>query len=284
MALRVLGQGDLFVANIQDVRTKHARELMETNWVSLTKKTRHTAIEYKWNNEDWFIRVTNDSGYGVATIWDFDVILFALSQLTDASNRGETIGSRIWFSGGEFLSFIGRSRKSQGGRAYDDIWAKLNRLHTTHVHTNIRANGKFDWKFVWLSEIKQGIDANGRHRGYEIVLADWLVQAAKNKKNLLTLSNDYFTLTGGLERWLYLWCRKAAGHQASGWTESFESLWNKSGVEVSYVAFCRKLRNLISKRNGELLDYYIEEVILGRKVALSVERLAQHQMRQRRLR
>lgn len=279
MALRVLGQGDLFVANIQDVRTKHARELMETNWVSLSKKARHSAIEYKWNNEDSYIRVSNDSGYGIATIWDFDVILFALSQLTDASNRGEKIGSRIWFSGGDFLAFIGRIGSSHGGRAYQDIWAKLNRLHTTHIQTNLRANGSLDWKFVWLSEIKQGIDANGRHRGYEIVLADWLVEAVRNKRMMLTLSNDYFTLTGGLERWLYLWCRKSAGYQTTGWVESFDSLWHKSGVESSYSAFCKRIRRIINERNGELLDYHIEEVLYARKVSLSVERLVQNQMR-----
>jgi plasmid replication initiation protein len=279
VALRVLGQGDLFVANIQDVRTKHTRELMETNWVSLSKKARHSPIEYRWNNEDSFIRITNDTGFGIATIWDFDILLFALSQLTDASNRGEKIGSRIWFSGGDFLSFIGRSGKSQGGRAYQDIWAKLNRLHTTNVHTNIRRNGRHDWKFWWLSEIKQGIDDNGRHRGYEIVLADWLVEAARNKKMMLTLSNDYFTLTGGLERWLYLWCRKSAGFQETGWVESFESLWHKSGVESSYNAFSARIRRIIKERNGELLDYHIEEVLYARKVSLSVERLAQHQMR-----
>lgn len=281
MSIRVIEQGDLFVANLQDVRTKHARELMETNWVSLSKKLRQSDIRYTWNEGNSFLKVSNATEYGIATIWDFDIILFALSQLTEQHNRTGKAGARIWFSGGDFLAFIGRSKVSQGGRAYADIWQKLNRLHTTQVSTNIRSEkGKKEWKFYWVSEIKQGIDEQGRHRGYEIVIADWLVEAVKNKRLLLTLSNDYFTLTGGLERWLYLWCRKAAGKQQSGWIESYKSLWHKSGVESPYTDFCKQVRRIIKKRDGELLDYHLEEVISGRSAALSVELGAKRHMAQ----
>ena len=281
MAARVLsGQGDLFVANLQDIRTKHARELMETNWVALTKQRRKKDIHYTWNNGQSYLRVYNKTDYGIANIWDMDIILYCISQLTASHSRGGRIGTGLWFSGGDFLSFIGRSGKSRGGKAYSEIWDKLNRLHTTHIETNVRSTaGQHEWKFNWVSSIKQGIDTNGKHRGYEVHIADWLVEAVRNKSLLLTLDNDYFSLTGGIERWLYLFCRKAAGRQKSGWTESYRSLWHKSGLESSYSDFCKQVRRIIQKTEGKLLNYHISEVLMNRQACLSVELLARNELR-----
>ena len=276
----VSGQGDLFVANLQDIRTKHARELMETNWVSLTKRLRKNDIKYLWNDGNSYLRVYNNTEYGIANIWDMDIILYCISQLTAAQAQGQKIGNGIWFSGGDFLSFIGRSTKSRGGKAYKEIWDKLNRLHTTHIETNIRsASGEQDWKFVWVSSIRQGIDEQGRHRGYEVHIADWLVEAVRKKSLLLTLDNDYFTLTGGLERWLYLWCRKAVGKQKEGWLESYRSLWHKSGLECSYSNFTKQVRKVLRKNDGNLLNYHLTEVISRRQLCLSVELRAVKELR-----
>lgn len=276
--MTAVAQGELFIASINEVRTKHAREMMSLNWASVDTRKRNKEIRYDWDNGQSYLRVWNDSDHGIATIWDHDVLLFAISQLVARSERGEKIQREFWFSGGDFLSFIGRSIKSRGGKAYDEIWAKLVRLNTTFVETSIRSRGgKREHQWNWISDIKQGITSDGHHRGYTIVLAEWIFQAIQDKSLVLTLDQRYFSLRGGLERWLYLWCRKAAGKQKEGWIESYESLHRKSGMDCDLREFRRKLRTIISKNNGTLLEYHLEELMIlqGGRQRVSLEAVRQ---------
>ena len=256
-------QGDFFIASINEIKTKHAREMMEVNWASLDTKKRNNEIFYQWDGGESFLRVFNDSEWGMATIWDHDVLLFIVSQLVAKSERGEEISKKFWFSGGEFLSFIGRSTKSRGGQAYKEIWAKLNRLNTTFVSTSIRTSKKrTQTQWNWLSEIYEGKSDDEAHLGFEVVLADWIFRAVQDRSLVLTLDDRYFSLRGGLERWLYMWCRKAAGRQKAGWTETYESIWRKSGMECSLKEFNRKMRTLIKKHDGFLLEYHLAETVI----------------------
>jgi len=269
-------QADLFIANIKDVKTKHARELMERNWASLSKQARHTEIKHVIG--DNHVTITGQAGYGIATIWDHDILLFLISQMTAAQNQGAEITTRQLFTGYDFNTFVRKHKL--GGSDYEKLWDSLNRLHFTHVQTSIRRHGKRDWAFNWLSDVRQEIDENGKHRGYTVSVAEWLVDAVRSKSLVLTLDEGYFGLKGGLERWIYLWCRKAAGHQKSGWIESFESLWYKSASQENKKQFTRRLRNIIKKHEGRLLGYHIEEVIVHRRPSLSVERIEQHDVRE----
>ena len=49
------------------------------------------------------------------------------------------------------------------------------------------------------------------------------------KGGVLTIHEDYFLLTGGIERWLYRVARKHAGHQEIGWQFTVRQLYEKSG-------------------------------------------------------
>jgi plasmid replication initiation protein len=281
MAIRMF-QGDLFVANIEDVRTKHSQELMAINWFSLSKKGRKTSLRYEWDDGASYFEVKNDTEHAIASVWDADILLFCISVLVDKINRGEEISNELSFYGADFLYFIGRRTRQNGGRAYLDIWNKLQRLHTTRVTTSVRKVGQLDWSFYWLADIKQGIDEQGRHRGYKVRVADWIVDSVRDGKRVLTLDNDYFTLTGGLEKWLYLWMRKSAGRQNNGWMESFYGLWKKSGSEANYNAFVRQIRQIILKNDGLLLDYHMNELIVKRSSWLEVIRLSKYQLSSRR--
>jgi plasmid replication initiation protein len=75
---------------------------------------------------------------------------------------------------------------------------------------------------------------------------------------VLTLDEDYFNIRGGLERWLYLFARKTSGWQSGGWTESIESIYQKSSSMGSLSEFKRKLRNI--ERKQSLLGYTMETI------------------------
>ena len=75
---------------------------------------------------------------------------------------------------------------------------------------------------------------------------------------VLTIDDDYFSIKGGLERWLYMFGRKSTGHQQSSWTESTRNIYEKSGSLGSFSEFNRQIKNIIEKDN--LVGYQIGRV------------------------
>jgi plasmid replication initiation protein len=202
------------------------------------------------------VKVTGNEKHGIATIFDNDVLIFVIAQYMNAINHGMKTGRRFQFTGYEYRAFTGK--KYHGGQAYKDLWASLQRLHNTFVETNIRLGGTTTTtSFNWLSEIKQ-IKDGAIHRGYELVLPEWVYESITNKKLVLTLDDDYFSIRGGLQRWLYLFARKTSGWQAGGWSESIESIYRKSASTGTLSEFKRKVKKIAT--DDSLLGYSVEVV------------------------
>ena len=252
-------QLDLFIASASDVSPKNHRDLMSRCWFSLSKKKRTEDINHKFDNV--WVRVKGSPEHGLATIFDNDVLIFTIAQLMSAINDKRKVGRRFQFTGYEYFKFIGR--KSLGGKSYNDIWNSLQRLHNTFIETNIRQEeNKRHHSFNWLSEIKQVVE-NGKHRGYEIILAEWLYDSVVNQKMVLTLDRDYFNIKGGLERWLYLFARKSSGWKGKTWRESLRSIYEKSGSLGSFKEFSRTVRNISKK--GLLCGYELNAIEFSKR-------------------
>jgi len=247
-------QLDLFIATASDLAPKSHQNLMSRNWFSLSKHKRTEPINHSFG--DSWVKVTGSDKHGIATIHDNDIIIFIIAQYIHAINHGIKTGRRFQFTGYEFHTFTGKQH--HGGQAYKDLWASLQRLHNTHIETNIRLGGTTtNHAFSWLSEIKQ-IKDGAVHRGYEVVLPEWLYESIIDRKMVLTLDDGYFNIRGGLERFLYLFARKSSGWQSGGWSESIESIYNKSASLGSLSEFKRKVKNIAAKNN--LLGYTVEVV------------------------
>ena len=244
-------QLDIFVANASDVSPKAHRDLMARCWFSLSKNKRTVPIEHRSQNS--WIKVSGSEEHGIATIFDNDILIFVIAQLMAAVNDGRKTRREFQFTGYEYFKFIGR--KKIGGKAYTDIWKSLERLKNTTIQTDLRiGDSKRNHTFNWLSEIKQIVEGD-KHRGYEVVIPEWLYSSVVDKKMVLTIDNDYFSMKGGLERWLYMFGRKSTGHQQSSWTESTKIIYEKSGSLGSFSEFKRKIKNIIEKDN--LVGYRI---------------------------
>ena len=262
MARIPVGQFDLFIASASEVSPKEHRDLMARNWFSLAKQKRTEPIQHTFG-ENW-VKITGDDSYGIATIFDNDVLLFVISQYMSAINNNIPTGRRFQFTGYEYFKFIGKNKF--GGKGYDDLWRALERLHHTFVETNIRMdNSNRHHSFNWLSEIKQVKDGN-THKGYEIVIPDWLYESVVEKKIVLTLDDDYFKIRGGLERWLYLFARKSSGYNSGGWSESLFSIYQKSGSKSSFSEFKRSISAIIKR--GGVLGYKISPISYKRQKGL----------------
>ena len=254
MARTPTSQLDLFIATASDLSPKSHQDLMARNWFSLSTHKRTEPIEHSYN-DDW-VKITGNNKHGIATIFDNDVLIFIIAQYMNAINQGMQTGRRFQFTGYELFQFLGKNKT--GGAGYKELWNSLQRLHYTHIETNIRlGNTNTQHAFTWLSEIKQIREGN-KHRGYELVIPEWIYESITNKKMVLTLDDDYFSIRGGLERWLYLFARKSSGWQTGGWSESIESIYRKSASTGSLSEFRRKVKNIAAKNT--MLGYSVEYV------------------------
>ncbi len=245
-------QLDLFSCTREPAGVRDCQDLMAFPFFSLAKGTRIKPLAY--DRDGVSIRVEAVPEYGMATIWDADVLIWAASLIVDARNRGVETSRLIRFIPYQFLRFAHRPTGKVG---YERFRAALDRLQSTTVQTNIRT-GEDDiparrtrrvHRFSWINEWQEMTVATGHMRGMEIILPDWFHQAVLNDRLVLSIDRGYFMLTGGLERWLYRLARKHAGNSAAGWGFGFSTLHEKSGSLSRFADFALDLRHLAGKQS-----------------------------------
>ena len=249
-------QLDLFVALPGDLPWRDDREAMSLPMVALGKRKRVRPIE--WESPDGARRVliTAPAETGIATIWDFDVILWAISQLNEAVERGIDPSPAIHVAPYDLLRTIGRD---VGGQNYKDLKAALNRLAGTYIRTTLRRDkGCLETGFHWLERWEIEADPGGRVRGMTITLPDWIYRGVVDERAVLAIPPEYFDIGSGLGRWLYRLARRHAGKQPAGWQFRVRHLWERSGSTQPYGQFARDLRRVIAR--NDLPEYQLNLV------------------------
>jgi len=247
-------QLDLFVAVFADIPIRDQRDMMERPFFSLAKNPRVKPIEYKVG-ETW-VEVSSNPQFGMATIWDADILIWAATQLTEARDRGMETSPTIRFLPYDLLKAI---RRGTSGQDYRDLRSALTRLAGTLVRTNIRATGRrktavFHWLESWseiIDEVKQ------ESRGITLTLPQWLYHGILQQGGVLTIDPDYFLITGGVERWMYRVARKHAGHQELGWQFTMRQLYEKSGSLARFSDFAIDIRKIVA---GDHLPEYALDI------------------------
>ena len=249
-------QLDLFVAVFTDIPIRDQRDMMERPFFSLSKTPRLKPIEYRVG--DTWVEVTANQKFGMASIWDADVLIWAATQLTEARDRGSPTSPVISLHPYELLRAI---RRGTSGSEYRRLRAALERLTHSAVRTSIRAGGKSKFaSFHWLESWTEIVDEETQEtKGMTITLPLWLYQGILEQGGVLTIHEDYFLLTGGLERWLYRVARKHAGKQPMGWQFTMRQLYEKSGSLARSSDFALDIRKIAA--SDHLPEYTLE---LGR--------------------
>ena len=231
-------QFDLFLPTIVDLRFRDQKDTMERPFFSLSKSKRMKPIEYVNENDGIFVTVQPHQDYGMATIWDADILIWAASVLCDMKNRGTNdIPRELKFQPHDLLKAIARST---GGRDYAQLRDSLERLKTTVVTTNIRVKrSQKTTMFSWIDQWDDLIDAQTKEsRGLTLTVSDWFYRGVMEDGGVLSIDPAYFSITGGRERWLYRVARKhAGGNGADGFAISMPVLFEKSGAEGTYRRF-----------------------------------------------
>jgi plasmid replication initiation protein len=243
-------QIELFVAQQLDVVSlRDDIDIMSLPFFSIEKTPRHDPIEFERTVGDrrQYIRVSPGE-YGLATIWDNDIILYLRTQIIEALNRDREVSKKISFHIHDCLVATGRRT---GGREYELFKEALTRLKTTTVLTNISTSEEIaDEGFGWLEsfKIKRRRTAGGAEvmASCEVVVSEWLFGLFVNSRRALAIDSAYFDLQGGLERKLYGILRKHLGNQ-SIWQIGLDTLKDLCGVRRDLRRFTYDLKKIVER-------------------------------------
>jgi len=238
-------QLEIFRALPGDLAARDAQDLMAYPFFSLAKTHRTAPIDFRAGEIS--IRVEATAEHGMATIWDADVLIWAASQIVEARDTGLPTSRLMVATPYEILRFVQRGTSAP---EYTRLKAALDRLQSTTVATSIRqAAGRRVHRFSWLSEWKERATADGKPQGIELILPDWFYSGLLERTLVLTIDQKYFSLTGGIERWLYRVVRKHAGRQAHGWRFDFRHLYLKSGSLARFSDFAIDVRRIARRQS-----------------------------------
>lgn len=129
-------QQDFFLAQMFDAALKDDQASMEHPMFSLSKAPDLNIRVYEHNGSS--ITIT-PSANGLATIWDKDVLLFAISTLIEAQNRSVPISRNVRFRARDLLVYCNRGID---GAKYDGLVKALERLVGTRIKTDITTGNK----------------------------------------------------------------------------------------------------------------------------------------------
>jgi plasmid replication initiation protein len=250
-------QFDLFLPNIVDLKFRDQKDTMERPFFSLSKSKRMKPIEYQNDNDGIFVTVQPHQDYGMATIWDADVLIWAASVLSDMKNRRvNEIPRELKFQPHDLLRVIGRAT---GGKDYGQLRGALDRLKSTIITTNIRVprgNSKriiFSWIDQWVDLIDSQTKES---KGLSLTLSDWFYRGVTEEGGVLSIDPAYFSISGGRERWLYRVARKhAGGNGTEGFAISMPTLFEKSGAEGTYRRFKFEMQRIVAR--NDLPGYFL---------------------------
>jgi plasmid replication initiation protein len=247
-------EGEIVEIKIDPRDIRDVMELMEVPFVSLSKN-RTAPIIYESPNGKSKVKISCHPPYHVASIYDWDIVIFVSSKLQETINSASDIPPRtLIVSRNELIKAIYR----HAGKTTDsEIEAALNRLRSTFIETTIhnedyRYKGGFgfldNWGYTERKDIKE----------FRITLSEWLYEITCSKGALLKVHPEYFKITSGIKRFLYRTARKHVGNQNESWTFSIETLHEKSGSEQELKKFKYDLKKAV--KNNDIPGYFLDWV------------------------
>lgn len=235
---------DFFLCDMFDYALKDDGVSMEAPIFTLSTKA--DLSTWKWASKDGNRRIeVFPSVRGRATQRDKDVLIYIVSQMTEALNRerDDAKNRAVRFT---VYDYLVTTNKAIGGHEYAALEKALDRLRGTTIKTDIRTGGERvregfgiinDWTIIEKSPDDERMIA------VEVTLSKWLFNAVQAHE-VLTIHPDYFRLRKPLERRLYELARKHCGHQTL-WAIGLALLQEKSGSTASLPEFRRMVKAII---------------------------------------
>lgn len=247
---------DFFLCDLFDYALKDDGVSMEAPIFTLATKPDRSIWEWKSKDGKRSLTVT-PSVLGRATQFDKDLLIYVVSQMTEAINRERPDASNrtVRF---QVYDYLVSTNKQTGGTEYRRLEEGLERLRGTSIKTNIQTGGqrvKEGFGIVDSWKIIERAPNDERMVAIEVTLSQWLFNAVQAHE-VLTINPDYFRLRKPIERRLYELARKHCGDQAR-FVIGMELLQEKCGSQSDIRNFRRTVRAIIEA--DTLPDYKMVE-------------------------
>ena len=258
-------QADFFVPSLYDVGGRDNRSIMDVAVFRLSKRDKRAGEMIRYELPDGFVEVTAGP-YGMASVWDYDIVLMMVSHLTEAMNRyrdgkGEKPGRTFKPHVSDILKF---ARRGDGSRQVEEVEKALDRLKGTTIKTVRERTGEDGRKMREVDA--EGLISRysvlartdtGRVNAVEIEAPVWIYQEIVGGKqpDVLTVHPDYFLIEPGIGRFVYRLARRAAGKGVAKW--SFQTIYERSGSTGTFSKFRENLRKII--KANDLPEYALRE-------------------------
>ena len=234
---------DFFLCDLFDYAIKDDGVSMEAPIFSLS--TKPDLSVWHWESKDRSRSITvTPSVKGRSTQFDKDVLIYLVSQMTEAINRKriDATNKKIRFV---VYDYLVSTNKKTGGKEYQRLQDALERLQGTSIKTNIQTGGlriKEGFGIINSWKIVEKSPTNETMIAVEVSLSDWIFNAIQAHE-VLTINRAYFRIRKPIERRLYELARKHVGHQAH-WSIKAGLLREKSGSKATIREFRRSLREI----------------------------------------
>jgi hypothetical protein len=198
------------VLKCYDIGTKDNRSIMDVAVFRLSKKDKRAGEIIRYEMADGYVQVSSGPE-GMASIWDYDIVLMAISKLTEAINRyrksgGEKPGRVFCPHVSEIIRFC---RRTEGGKQREALVEALIRLNRTHIHmerVKVAKNGRVMVASKGESLISSyhviGYKETGKINYVEIEILRWIYEEVVETENpdVLTVHPDFFLINPGIGR------------------------------------------------------------------------------------
>lgn len=254
-------QQDFYVSGC-DVGIRDILCVMDVALYRLSPKETRVGDLIRYELSDGYVEVSAGA-HGMATEKDYDLVIMAVSHLTEAMNRykegrGDKPGRVFRPHASDVLKFL---RSGDGGQQKKDLIGTCLRLNTTHVAVQRTKKGSGGPMFTvskgesLISRYEVITGATGRLEFLEIEIAQWMYQKVADGENpeVLTLHSDYFRIRG-IGRFVYRLARKSAGKNNAKWL--FQTIYKRIGSTGTFNKFSFRLRNLI--KANDLPEYKLQ--------------------------
>lgn len=244
-------KGGTLTTDLRDIRD--VMELMEVPFVALSKN-RTEPINYESLDGTVKVKISCHSNHYLASIYDWDIILFVASKMQEIINSKKDIPPRtLIIPRHELLKAI---FKHEGKINRKQMEESLARLQLTGIETTIRNEdyryrGGFgfldSWGYTERKDIKE----------FQITLSQWLYDGICRNGSLLKVRPEYFKITSGIKKFLYRTARKHVGNQNKSWDFLIETIYEKSGSEREFKKFKHDLKKAVSDNDipAYLMDW-----------------------------
>lgn len=201
-------------------RYRNERNLMLFPFCSTAKAKRIKGIRYVSADGKRWLEVTANYEYGMAKIWDFDILRFALSKAGEVALLVGYFPPYVDFTAYECLKATGRDTKA--GKNYVWIEEAFDRLVSTTYKGNIFKEDESRSEIFTLINIEYIKNPQGKIERIRMHFNQRIQESAK-LRGLLTIDKTIFKEEAGIKKRILELVTVSMGRESS-WTVGIERL------------------------------------------------------------